>query len=222
MKPLVLGRGFGAPPRILCVGAHCDDIEIGCGATLLQMMRSHPGLEIRWQVFVSDPQREAEARESAARFGLKDPADSVAVETFRDGYLPWEGGRVKEILHRGFEGFEPTIVFTHSRHDRHQDHRLLSDLSWNAYRDHLVLEFEIPKWDGDLGQPNFFVPLDPEAAERKLAILDEVYGRGSQRSRASFDVEVFRGLMRLRGLECGAASGFAEAFHARKVVFGGE
>jgi len=207
----------GSPLRVLCLGAHCDDIEIGCGGTLLALRAARPDVEIRWHVLTSDPARAAELRASAARFGLDPDGPAVRIEAFRDGYLPWEGARVKEAIHAERGGWQPDVVFTHARADRHQDHRLVSDLAWNAFRDRLVLEYEIPKWDGDLGTPNFYVALDRATVERKLAILESVYA--TQRSRASFDLGAFRGLMALRGVECRAPEGHAEAFHARKLRF---
>jgi len=209
------------PLRVLCIGAHCDDIEIGCGGTLLLLRNAFPDLDLRWQVFVSNPERADETRSSASRFGLDGSKESLRIDAFRDGFLPFEGAAVKEALHEGWSGFRPDVVFTHFRSDRHQDHRLLSDLTWNAYRDHLVLEYEIPKWDGDLGTPNLYVPLDHATVEKKLEILRQEYAEGSQHGRASFDLDAFRGLMSIRGLESNAPSGFAEGFHARKIVLGG-
>jgi len=216
MIPLGVGTD-GRPLRVLCLGAHCDDIEIGCGGTLLALRAARPDVEIRWHVLTSDAEREAELRASAVQFGIDPTSAAVRVDAFRDGFLPYEGPGVKEAVHTAHGGWRPDLVFTHARHDRHQDHRLISDLTWNAYRDQLVLEYEIPKWDGDLGAPNFFVALPRALVERKLGILESVYA--SQRSRASFDLGAFRGLMALRGVECRADEGHAEAFYARKLVF---
>lgn len=219
MIGLLPDRGSGETLKVTCLGAHCDDIEIGCGGTLLALRKRHPNLELRWLILSSDELRASEARKSAARFGVEDVAKQVQIETFRDGYLPWEGAAVKQAIHDHSRSFEPHIVFTHFRDDRHQDHRLVSDVTWNAYRDHLVLEYEIPKWDGDLGRPNVYMPLEHEEVEAKLEILHEVYA--SQLEKDWFQPEAFRGLMAVRGVESRAGSGHAEAFHARKLVLRG-
>ncbi len=216
MIGLGLRPAGGAALRVLCLGAHCDDIEIGCGGTLLRLRAAHPECEIRWHVLTSDPERAEETRRSAALFGL-DPADrsAVRIDAFRDGFLPWEGAAVKDAVLDARRDWSPDLIFTHARADRHQDHRVVSDLTWNVYRDHLVLEYEIPKWDGDLGQPGFYVDLDEETVSRKLQILGSVYT--SQKAKAAFSLEAYRGLMALRGIEARAVSGFAEAFYARKL-----
>jgi LmbE family N-acetylglucosaminyl deacetylase len=216
MIGLSLRASTSGPLRVLCLGAHCDDIEIGCGGTLLRLRASHPDLEIRWHVLTSEPERAAETRRAAALFGLAaDDHSVVRIDAFRDGFLPWEGAAVKEAILAGRGAWQPDVVFTHARDDRHQDHRVVSDLTWNAYRDHLILEYEIPKWDGDLGQPSLFVALDEATVARKLEILDTVYA--TQKRKAAFSLEAYRGLMALRGIEARAASGFAEAFYARKL-----
>lgn len=209
--------GGPRPLRVLCLGAHCDDIEIGCGGTLLRLREWNPDVEIRWHVFSGEEPRGSETRRSLVHFGVAPTEEGIRIESFRDGYLPWEGARVKEALHSTWPDFVPDLVFTHYRQDRHQDHRLISDLTWNAYRDHLVLEYEIPKWDGDLGSPNLFVPLDVATVERKLSILEGEYA--SQRDKPAFDLGAFRGLMALRGVESKLPGGFAEAFHVRKILF---
>ncbi len=207
------------PLRVLCLGAHCDDIEIGCGGTLLRLRETRPEVEIRWHVLTSDPERGAETRKSAALFGVvaEDPG-AIRIDAFRDGFLPYEGAQVKESILAGRSDWTPDLVFTHAREDRHQDHRVVSELTWNAYRDHLILEYEIPKWDGDLGQPNLYVALDEGTVARKLAILDSVYR--TQKNKASFSLDAYRGLMALRGVEARAKTGFAEAFLARKLSLG--
>lgn len=216
MIGLQLPTSGASPLRILCLGAHCDDIEIGCGGTLLRLRAARPDCEIRWHVLTSEPARAAETRRSAALFGL-DPADrsAVRIDAFRDGFLPWEGAAVKDAILEARRDWSPDLIFTHAREDRHQDHRVVSDLTWNAYRDHLILEYEIPKWDGDLGQPGFYVALEEAAVARKLEILGSVYA--TQKAKAAFSLEAYRGLMALRGVEARAASGFAEAFYARKL-----
>jgi LmbE family N-acetylglucosaminyl deacetylase len=199
------------------VGAHCDDIEIGCGGTLIRLREHFPNAEIHWLVLTSSEKRRQEARVSARRFLGDDGCERVQLESFRDGFLPWEGAAVKECFERLKGELEPDLIFTHYREDRHQDHRLVSDLTWNTWRDHLILEYEIPKWDGDLGQPTSFVPLSDAHVSAKWAALGDAYS--SQLEKAWFDEGTFRGLMRLRGVECAAPSGYAEAFYARKLLF---
>lgn len=211
----LLPRVEGRPLRVLCLGAHCDDIEIGCGGTLFTLRAARPDSEIRWHVLSSTPERAAELRASAAQFGIEPGGPGLRIDAFRDGFLPWEGAAVKEAILAARDRWTPDLVFSHARHDRHQDHRTIAELAWNAYRDQLVLEYEIPKWEGDLGSPNLHVPLARATVDRKLALLESVYA--TQRSRASFDLAAFRGLMALRGLECRAPEGHAEAFYAPKL-----
>lgn len=218
MISLLFSNDRSTPLKVLCLGAHCDDIEIGCGGTILRLQEWYPKLEIRWLVLSSNEERRAETRASATRFGLAESDKSVHMEAFRDGYLPYVGAEVKQAIHDYGSEFEPDVVFTHYRNDRHQDHRMVSDVTWNAYRDHLILEYEIPKWDGDLGTPNFFVPLDAAHVENKLTILQQEYN--SQRMKESFRLEAFRGLMALRGVEAKSTGGYAEAFYSRKLVVG--
>ena len=198
---------------ILCLGAHCDDIEIGCGGTLRQLLRYYPEARVHWEVFSQgSPQRAQEARASAAAY-LADTPHEVMIGEFRDGYLPFDGERVKDRFEELKKLINFDLIFTHARADLHQDHRLLASLTWNTWRNHLILEYEIPKWDGDLGQPNFFVPVPADDARQKVEMLLRHYP--SQRQRQWFHAEVFFSLMRLRGLECNAA--YAEAFYARKI-----
>lgn len=198
------------------MGAHSDDIEIGCGATLLGLAARSPRPEFRWVVWSAAEQREREARSGASRFLGKPSSEEVQVHSFRDGYFPSQFSEIKEAFEALAREFRPDIVFTHTRDDRHQDHRVVSDLTWNTFRNHLILEYEIPKWDGDLGRPNFYVPVSKATARRKTRALMSVFG--SQRSKDWFSEETFLGLMRLRGVECRAAGGHAEAFYARKVT----
>jgi LmbE family N-acetylglucosaminyl deacetylase len=206
---------LGSPSAaVLCLGAHCDDIEIGCGGTLLRWRRERPELEVHWVVFSADATRRGEAEAAAARFLGEGGVKRLVVHDFRDGFFPYEGVAVKEAFEHLKHSVRPDVVFTHQRDDRHQDHRLVSELTWNTFRDHLILEYEVPKWDGDLGQPNAFSPLEERDVDAKVAALVDIYS--SQRDRRWFDPDTFRGLMRLRGVECGTR--FAEAFHARKLV----
>ena len=205
-----------SPLRVLCLGAHSDDIEIGCGGTILDLLRERPDADIRWVVFSAPGVRAVEAKSSARRFLGKRAATAVELHTFRDGFFPVLFGEIKETFEAIARSFRPDIVFTHRREDRHQDHRTVSDLTWNTFRRQLVLEYEIPKWDGDMGAPNCYVPLSTGAAKRKVRLLMD--GFASQRSKDWFDEETFRGLARLRGMECRARSGYAEAFYGRKVT----
>lgn len=202
--------------HVLCLGAHCDDLEIGCGGTLLRLLAGPRPPAVTWVVFSADATREAEGLRSAEAF-LRGAADvRVVIKKFRDGFLPYEGGLVKEAFEELKEIVSPDLVLTHHRDDRHQDHRLVSELTWNTFRDHLILEYEIPKYDGDLGAPNFFVPLDEALCRRKIEIVLESFV--SQRSKRWFSEELFRSLLRLRGMECNAPSTYAEAFYCRKLT----
>jgi LmbE family N-acetylglucosaminyl deacetylase len=202
--------------ELLCLGAHSDDIEIGCGGTLYRLLREWPVERVTWVVFSGDAARAAEARRSARRvLGRRVGARIVQAE-FRESYFPYTAVAIKEFLHELGRDVSPDLVFTHYRDDRHQDHRLVSELTYNAFRDHLVFEYEIPKLDGDLGNPNVYVSLDATTVRRKMALLTSSFG--SQRDKRWFSEEVFRGLMRIRGMEAGSPSGYAEAFYGRKLV----
>src|SRR5260370_15667134 len=197
------------PLKILCLGAHSDDIEIGCGGTILRLFSNHNEAEIVWVVFGATNQREQEARTSAALFLSRVKKKKVVVKNFRDGFFPFEGTKIKECFEE-LKTTTPDIIFTHQRNDAHQDHRLLAELTWNTFRNHLILEYEIPKYDGDLGQPNLFVPLDREIYEQKVDYLMRAFA--TQRSKQWFDKDTFLGLMRLRGMECVSPPSHAEAF----------
>lgn len=216
----LLGLSFAGsrrkPLRVLCLGAHSDDIEIGCGATLLTLARLRPRPEFRWVVFSAAGQREREAKRGARKFLGGVATEAVRVHAFRDGYFPAQFAEIKDAFENLAREFRPDVVFTHARDDRHQDHRVVSDLSWNTFRNQLILEYEIPKWDGDLGRPNLYVPVSVATARRKARALLSVFG--TQRSKDWFSEETFLGLMRLRGVECHAADGHAEAFYARKIT----
>ena len=214
MRSLSLPRDKDASLSVLCLGAHSDDIEIGCGGTILQLARRYPNCTFHWVVFSATDVRAAEAQRGAALFaGLKSPL----LKSFRDGFFPFVGAEIKEV----FEVLKltaPDIIFTHYRNDAHQDHRLVSALTWNTFRDHLILEYEIPIYDGDLGQPNLFVPLDPAECEKKVRSIIDTFS--SQQAKHWFCPETFFSLMRLRGMECNAPSSYAEAFYCRKMVLG--
>ncbi|MGE0188580.1 MAG: PIG-L deacetylase family protein [Steroidobacteraceae bacterium] len=206
---------FSASSTVLCLGAHCDDIEIGCGGTLMEIQQRHPGIRFVWVVFSSDATRESETRMAARRM-LGDEANClVEAHSFRGSYLPYHGAEIKDAFEAIKARYSPDLVLTHYLSDRHQDHRVIAEFTWNTFRNHAILEYEIPKFEGDLAHPNVYVPISPEAVERKIGILLECFP--SQHSRSWFDAELFRGVMRLRGVECNAPNRYAEAFHARKI-----
>jgi LmbE family N-acetylglucosaminyl deacetylase len=206
----VLRLELGARPlRVLAIGSHADDIEIGCGGTLLRLAQDVEPLELHWVVLSADGERADEARAGAAAFGAE-----AEVLAFRDAFFRY-GGEVKEFFEELKGRFEPDLVLTHHDADRHQDHRLVAELTWNTFRDHLILEYEIPKYDGDLGTPNVFFHLSEAVARRKVELLLDSFP--SQSEKRWFTEDVFTGLMRLRGMECNAAGGLAEAFYARKL-----
>lgn len=202
--------------EVLCLGAHPDDIEIGCGGTLLTLLAERR-VDCHWVVFSGGGgPREPEARRGATLLlGRPMKSSQVHIHSFRDGFLPYVGGQVKDAFEALAGTVSPDVVFTHARDDRHQDHRLISDLTWNTFRDHLILEYEIPKYDGDLGAPNVFVPIKPAIARNKIRILRSAFV--TQRKKRWFTPDTFYGLMRLRGIECGAPEGLAEAFYGRKT-----
>ena len=217
MMNLLLSQLPDRPLLVLCLGAHCDDIEIGCGATLLEL-RSHREVIITWAVFTSNTRRAAELEQSAHAFLGADAPGRLTVERHRDGFLPYVGAAVKDDFETLKGRVQPDLIFTHYRHDLHQDHRLVSELTWNTFRSHLILEYEIPKVDGDIGNPNLYQPVSAEVCERKIAQLLSCYP--SQSTKPWFTADLFRAMMRLRGMECGSPSGFAEAFYARKLTLG--
>jgi LmbE family N-acetylglucosaminyl deacetylase len=216
MLHLELSFSKGNPLEVLCLGAHPDDIEIGCGGTILKMCQERPDLIVHWVVLGAHGRRQDEARKGAALFRDGAAGGDVVVRDFRDGYFPYEGGAIKELFEGLKSAISPDLIFTHYRDDRHQDHRTVSDLTWNTWRDHLILEYEVPKWDGDLAAPNAFSPLPSTLAHKKTESVLTAFG--SQKEKDWFTGDTFLGLMRLRGLECRAEDGFAEAFFARKMV----
>jgi LmbE family N-acetylglucosaminyl deacetylase len=199
---------------VLCLGAHSDDIEIGCGGTILKLLKQSAGLDILWVVFSAEGPRAAEASASAGAFLKSARSHRVMVKDFRTSFFPFQGEAIKECFEELKRMIEPDLVFTHYREDRHQDHRVLSDLAWNTFRNHLILEYEIPKYDGDLGNPNFYVQLDDEICQRKVEYLCKFFQ--TQTSKHWFTRDAFLSLMRLRGIE--SVSSCAEAFYSRKLV----
>jgi len=206
--------------RILCLGAHPDDIEIGCGGTVLALTEQARNVTVDWVVFSSTPEREREARASADAFLAAAKENTVVVKSFRDGFFPYVGGEIKEEFERLKLACAPDLVLTHYRHDLHQDHRLISELTWNTFRNHLILEYEIPKYDGDLGAPNLFLPLDGSTCRRKIDYILDAFR--SQADKPWFSREVFTAILRLRGMEADSPTTYAEGFYCRKAVLGME
>ena len=219
MLPLNLPQDPATPLKLLFLGAHCDDIEIGCGGTVLQLLSVRSNVDVAWVIFSSSPERGREARTSASLFleqatGKK----NVMILNYRDGFFPYQGTEIKEFFEELKKDVDPDLIFTHYRDDRHQDHRTISDLTWNTWRHHLILEYEIPKYDGDLGRPNCFVPLQKDVCARKIKYICDVFQ--SQDGKAWRTESTFQAILRLRGIECAASDQYAEAFYCRKLILG--
>ena len=214
MIPLKFAFSGKRPLRVLCLGAHSDDIEIGCGGTIIQLLDNYPDSEFFWMVFSASAERALEARKSANAYLKKVKGKEIIIKDFRDGFFPYLGEGIKQSFEDLKKHFGPDVIFTSSRHDLHQDHRLISELSWNTFRDHLILEYEILKYDGDLGAPNLFVPLKRSTCEEKVRRLKACFK--SQQVNSWFDEDCFYALMRIRGIESNSASKYAEAFFCRK------
>ena len=215
MKALQLATA-GERLSVLCLGAHSDDIEIGVGATLLSLIERGVLLDVHWCVLSGAGEREKEARGSAADFLKGATKTQVEIKSFQDGFFPEHGEAIKSWFEALKSHVTPDVIFTHYRDDAHQDHRQVCRLTWNTFRDHCIVEYEVPKWDGDMGQPNVYVPVSAAALTRKIELLNAHFG--SQRSKQWFDAETFLGLARLRGIECRAPERYAEAFFARKLT----
>ncbi len=203
---------------VLCLGAHSDDIEIGCGGTLLKLLSKRPELEVHWIVLSGDDSRAAEAQASADEFLKPVAQKNVVLHHFRDSYFPYQGAEIKDCVSQIAKEVRPDLIFTHRRADIHQDHRLIAELTWNAFRDHLILEYEIPKYDGDLSTPNCYVPLEESVAQRKVDHLMRHFP--SQQFKPWYTADTFHSILRLRGIECNSPSGLAEGFECRKLVLG--
>lgn len=216
MLRLSLNGARNGPFTVLCLGSHSDDIEIGCGGALLTLTERHPNVRFHWVVFSGSEVRKGEAQRAAQLFTRGGTLESFTQKNFQDGFLPFVGAEVKELFEQLKPAVSPDLIFTHYKNDAHQDHRLLSDLTWNTFRDHLILEYEIPKYDGDMGRPNFFTPLEESVYHKKVENILAVFQ--SQQGRPWFQKETFLSLMRLRGMECNSPSGYAEAFYCRKLV----
>jgi LmbE family N-acetylglucosaminyl deacetylase len=205
------------PLSLLFLGAHCDDIEIGCGGTILSLMQKQIDIAVHWAVFSSNQTRVVEAQKSANRFLADATEKDVIIKDFRNGFFPYIGAEIKVFFEELKQRVpQPDIIFTHFRHDLHQDHRIISELTWNTYRNHCILEYEIPKYDGDLLQPNFFVPINEAICQGKIGYLNECFP--SQQDKQWFTDNTFKAILRLRGLESNSPSGLAEGFHCRKFI----
>lgn len=215
----MLSVDFGKNKKldILSLGAHCDDIEIGCGGTLLRLINEDRVQHVKWIVFTSTEERKKEAIASAEHFLKNVNSKEIIVLDFKDTVLADSKQEVKLYLQSVKSGFFPDLIFTHHRNDLHQDHKLLSELTWNIFRNHLILEYEIPKYDGDLGHPNFFITLDEHLVSQKIEALLQYYE--SQKEKHWFDKETFVSLLRVRGLEIASPTRYAEAFHVKKVSY---
>jgi LmbE family N-acetylglucosaminyl deacetylase len=202
--------------QILALGAHCDDIDIGCGASMLSLLERHADAEVTWVAFGSTPIREREFRASAKRFLRRAGKVRVLVHSFRDGFFPAQYSAIKEVFESLKQLPNPDLVFSHHRPDLHQDHRIVAELTWNTFRNHLILGYEIPKYEGDLTTPSAYLPLSLAQVERKISILWDCYR--TQRGKKWFTADTFRAMMRLRGIESGSETGWAEGFHVSKFL----
>lgn len=212
---MALNFNPASPLKILCLGAHSDDIEIGCGATILRLLKQQQVASIHWVVFSANRKRAEEARRSAESFLKLAPSRKIVTKQFRDGFFPYQGALIKKQFEQ-LKQVSPSLIFTHYRHDLHQDHRLICELTWNTFRDHMVLEYEIPKFDGDIGNPNVFVEIDEQTCNEKIDLLMNRFK--SQRAKHWFTEQTFRSLLTLRGMESRSRSKYAEAFYGRKLV----
>jgi len=206
---------FGNLKKVLVLGAHSDDVEIGCGGTILKLTEDYPGLDVMWVVFSAGGVRVGEAKASARAFLERAGKRRVIVKNFRVSFFPFQGRAIKEYFET-LKPFQPDVVFTHYREDRHQDHRVLSDLTWNTFRSHNIFEYEIPKYDGDFGVPNLFVPVSREQCLKKSALLIKHFR--SQANKHWFTEELFLATPRIRGMECDSPTAYAEAFYTRKML----
>jgi LmbE family N-acetylglucosaminyl deacetylase len=216
MIHLNLGPGENRTLQVLCLGCHSDDIEIGCGGTVLRLAEQYPDCNFHWVVFSAVGVRGAEAKHAAELFVAPWRLKGPFLKEFPDGFLPFVGAEVKAAFEELKQTISPDLIFTHNRKDAHQDHRLIAEMTWNTFRDHFILEYEIPKYDGDMGQPNVFIPLETAVCEKKVSHIMEAFQ--SQQQKRWFQPDTFCSLMRLRGMECNSPSGYAEAFYCRKLV----
>jgi LmbE family N-acetylglucosaminyl deacetylase len=209
--------GESKKPKILCLGAHADDVEIGCGGTILRLISEVPEVQFYWVVFSGGSKRAKEAHQSANFFLRGAGSKVITVQDYRESYFPFFGADIKDFFEKLRKDISPDLVFTHYKNDAHQDHRLLSELTWNTFRNHFILEYEIPKYDGDLGNPNLYVYLDESVVQKKVKFICDVFQ--SQNEKQWFNEETFRSILRIRGVESNSPSKYAEAFYCRKIFF---
>jgi LmbE family N-acetylglucosaminyl deacetylase len=212
------GKSTESPYKVLCIGAHSDDIEIGCGGTILKLLETYQHASFYWVVLSSGAGREEEARNSADLVLQQAEMKKVVVKDFKNAFFPYIGLEIKEYIEQVKREFSPDLILTHNRKDLHQDHRLVGELTWNAFRDHLILEYEIPKYDGDLGSPNAFVHLRESIVRKKVDLILNNFP--SQQDKQWFDRETFQAILRLRGVESNSPTKYAEAFYCRKMIYG--
>jgi LmbE family N-acetylglucosaminyl deacetylase len=216
MLPLLPRRAGDQPLSLLAIGAHPDDIEIGCGGTILKLIDQGAVAEVCWVVLTGEPIRATEAAASAEALLREAPTTRVILKEFRDGYFPYDGAQIKGFFEELKHQLTPDLILTHQRFDLHQDHRITSELTRNTFRDHLILEYEIPKYDGDMRSPNLFVTIDESQRARKIDHLMTHFG--TQVPKRWFTEDLFSGLLRLRGMECNSPTMFAEGFYCHKAI----
>lgn len=217
MRSVTFARQYEPGFRLLCLGAHSDDIEIGCGGTILRLLEENPDIEVRWVVLGATGQRMSEAVESANLFLVNARRKEIVIKEFRDGFFPYIGAEIKDFFEELNRGCSPDLILTHYRQDLHQDHRLVSELTWNTFRNHLILEYEIVKYDGDIGTPNFFIPLSDSICRKKIQNILQCFS--SQKDKSWFTEDTFFSMLRLRGIESNATDKYAEAYYSRKIVY---
>ncbi len=217
MIHLVLDKPRDLPLNVLCLGSHSDDIEIGCGGTILRLAEEFPNLTLTWVVFSATGERALEAQRSAEEFTSNIRNKKILLYEFQDGYFPSNTALIKDVFEALKNSLSPDVIFSHYRHDLHQDHRQICELAWNTWRNHFILEYEVPKYDGDLGTPNFFVSLERQTCDQKIGLLLRYFQ--TQGNKHWFTADTFNAMLRIRGIECKSPSGYAEAFYCRKAVF---
>jgi LmbE family N-acetylglucosaminyl deacetylase len=216
MLGVVFDKNRDSKLHVLCLGAHSDDIEIGCGGTMLRLIENYPNITVTWIVFGSNGQRSKEAQNSSDQFLKSVKEKEVIIKNYRDGFFPYRGEAIKEYFEQLKQRISPDLIFTHYRKDLHQDHRLICELTWNTFRDHMILEYEVPKYDGDLGVPNFFVHLNEHFCDLKVEYIMSFFK--TQKDRHWFTTDTFYSMLRLRGMESRSPGKYAEAFYCRKVI----
>jgi LmbE family N-acetylglucosaminyl deacetylase len=217
MQQASIFKSGSGPNKIVVLGAHADDIEIGCGGTILRLLDEYPAIEVVWIVLSASGERKTEASASAGQFLTNAQRKEIVIKEFRDGYFPYAGSELKDFFEEFKEKYSPDLILTHYREDLHQDHRLVSELTWNTFRNHLILEYEIVKYDGDLGVPNVFIRLGESTVRRKIQTILSCFK--SQKGRSWFTEDTFLSILRLRGVEANSPEKYAEAFYGRKMVY---